>query len=205
MLDSDIGNTILPHVRFYQREMKHEFDSNKENRPIFFMADFIRIEIPGRSDSIIDTLATDYHKKAYPQQWARYENEKKELGDDDVTGTLLKEWSLLNPAQVRELKHYHFYTIEQVAQASDAQLAPIVMVVGMGANSFRDKAKAYIASAKGAAIVDAQQQELKKRDEEISALKEQMAQMMAMMQAPQASQEAPKKRGRKPKAVEQTE
>lgn len=202
MLDSDIGNQILPHVRFYQREMKHEFDSNKENRPIFFMADFIRIEIPGRSDSIIDTLATEYHKKAYPQQWARYENEKKELGDDDVTGTLLKEWSLLNAAQVRELKHYHFYTIEQVALASDAQLAPVSMIVGMGANSFRDKAKAYIASAKGASQIESQQKELQKRDEEIAALKEQMQQMMAMLQAPKAE---PKKRGRKPKAVEQTE
>lgn len=197
MLDSDIGNTILPNVRFYQREMKHEFNSDKENRPIYYMTDFVRIEIPGRSDSIIDTLATDYHKQAYPQQWARYVNERKELGDDDVVGTPLKEWSLLNAAQVRELRHFHFYTVEQVAQASDAQLAPIVMIVGMGAHSFRDKAKAYIASARGAAAVDAQQQELKKRDEEIEALKKQMADMMAMLA--EKSEEEPKKRGR-PKA-----
>ena len=193
MLDSDIGNTILPHVRFYQREMKHEFNSEKENRPIYYMADFVRIEIPGNQYSIIDTIAGEHHKQIYPEAWARYQNEKKELGDEQVSGTLLKEWSLLNPAQVRELKHFHFYTVEQVAMASDAQLAPVVMIVGMGAHSFRDKARAYIAAAKGAATVDAQQQELKKRDEEIEALKAQMAQMMAMMKPEEA------KRGRKPK------
>jgi hypothetical protein len=33
-LDSDIGNSILPYVRFYQKEVKHEFNSEKEGRPI---------------------------------------------------------------------------------------------------------------------------------------------------------------------------
>lgn len=199
MLDSDIGNSILPMVRFYQREVKHNFNSDKENRPVYNMVDFVRIEIPGRSDSIIDTFANEGHKKAYPQQWARYVNEKRELGDDEVSGTMLKDWSVLTPAQAKELRHYHFYTVEQVSQASDAQLAPIVMIIGMGAHSFRDKAKAFLASARGASEIQARENELKKRDAEIEALKAQMQELMSAVSAPNPERKKP---GRKPKAQE---
>lgn len=199
MLDSDIGNTIVPNVRFYQREMQHEFNTEKEGRPIYYMADFVRIEIPGNQFSIIDTFASDYHKRTYPVQWARYQNEKKDLGDDDITGTLLRDWPILTAAQARELKHYHFYTVEQVANASDAQLSPIAMVIGMGTHVFRDKAKSYLAHAKDSAIVDHQNEELRKRDAEIEALKAQMAEFMAR----QAGSDEPKHRGRKAKEVQE--
>lgn len=189
MLDSDIGNTILPMVRFYQREQINNFKTKEEGRPIYYMADFVRIEIPGNQYTIIDTFASEYHKKAYPVQWARYQNEKKDLGDDSIEGTVLREWAILTAAQAKELQHYRFYTVEQVANASDAQLAPIVMIVGMGANAFREKAKAYLARAKDSAIVDAQNDELRKRDAEIEALKAQMNELMAERKKP----------GRKPK------
>ncbi len=179
MLDSDIGNTILPAVRFYQREMLHEFNTNKEGRPIYYMADFVRIEIPGNQYSVIDTFANEGHKKLYPVQWARYQNEKKDLGDDDISGTLLRDWPLLTAAQAKELKHYHFYTVEQVAQASDEQISKIGMMIGMSPHSFREKAKAYLATAKDSAVVAHQNEELRKRDAEIEALKAQMAELMA--------------------------
>lgn len=199
MLDSDIGNTILPHVRFYQREELHNFNTQKEGRPIYYMADFVRIEIPGNQYSIIDTFATEYHKKQYPIQWAQYQNEKKDLGDDNISGTLLRDWPLLTAAQAKELKHYHFYTVEQVAQASDAQLAHIVMIIGMGAHAFREKAQNYLKRAKDSAIVDAQAEELRKRDAEIEALKQQMAELMDAVKPEKG------KPGRKPKEAQTTE
>lgn len=192
MLDSDIGNTIVPLVRFYQKEVPHPFNSEKEGRPIFYMADFVRIEIPGNQYSIIDTFVNEGHKNMYPVQWARYQNEKRELGEDAIEGTLLSDWPILTSAQARELKHYKFYTVEQIANASDAQLAPIVMIVGMGANAVKEKARSYLARAKDSAIVQTQNEELRKRDQEIEALKEQMAILMA-------AQSEKKKPGRKPK------
>ncbi|MDD4971852.1 MAG: hypothetical protein PHT07_20700 [Paludibacter sp.] len=193
MLDSDVGNSILPHVRFYQKEVKHEFNTEKEGRPIYYMADFVRIEIPGNTFSIIDTFSHEGHKQQFPQQWARYQNEKKDLGDD-VTGTMLSDWSILTAAQVRELKHYHFYTVEQVALASDAQINTITPIVGMSGFAFREKAQNYLKHAKDSAIVDAQSEELRKRDAEIEALKAQMNELMA------AANE--KKRGRPAKEPE---
>lgn len=144
------------------------------------MADFVRIEIPGNNLSIIDTFANDDHKNKYAQQWARYQNEKKDLGDTDIAGTLLSDWSILSSAQVRELKHYHFYTVEQVAQASDQQIGVITPIVGMSGFSFRDKANQYLKRAKDSAILDAQSEELRKRDAEIEALKAKMNELMAM-------------------------
>lgn len=204
MLDSDIGNTVLPMVRFYQKETQHPFNSEKENRPVFYMADFVRIEIPGNQYSIIDTFAGEHHKKSYPEAWSRYQNEKRELGDDgDITGTLLKDWSLLNPAQARELKHFHFYTVEQVANASDAQLSHVKMIIGMGEQSFREKARAYLAAAKGASAVEAEKKEVQKREEQINQLQEQLAkqqeQMQELMARLQTTAESPKRRGRSPK------
>lgn len=190
MLDSDLGGNILPAVRFYQKEMLHEFNTQKEGRPIYYMADFVRIEIPGNQYTIIDTFANDSHKRMYPQQWAHYQNEKRDMGEDDIAGTLLRDWPILTAAQARELKHYHFYTVEQVAQASDEQISRIAMIVGMGAHAFREKARSYLARAKDSAIVDAQAEELRKRDAEIEALKQQMSELMSKMDAPKRGRPA---------------
>lgn len=192
MLDSDNGSKNVAYVRFYQKEVQNQFLTNKENRPIYEMRDFVRIEIPGRNDSIIDTYAGEHHKQAYPEAWARYQNDKRESGEDDsIRGTLLKEWSLLTPAQAKELRHYNFYTVEQVANASDAQLSPIRMIVGMGEHSFREKAKSYLAAANGASLIDAQKAEVEKRDSQISDLQSkleeqqrQMAELMARLTEP---------------------
>ena len=59
------------------------------------MRDFIIIEVPGDNLTVIDTFAVDEHKKRFPVQWARYQNEKT---DGDVEGTLLHDWPILNAA-----------------------------------------------------------------------------------------------------------
>jgi len=195
MLDSDLGGSILPAVRFYSKEVLHEFKTQQEGRPIYYMTDFVRIEIPGNQFTIIDTFANDTHKKQYPTQWAHYQNEKRDMGEDDISGTLLRDWPLLTAAQARELKHYHFYTVEQCANASDEQLSKIGMIVGMGSHAFRDRARNYLARAKDSAIVDAQADELRKRDTEIEALKQQMSKLMDKSDAP--------RRGRPPKMADE--
>jgi hypothetical protein len=195
MLDSDIGNMILPNVRFYDKEQINNFKTEQENRPIYDMVTMVRIEIPGNQYSINDTIAGEHHKKAYPAQWARYQNEST---SDKVSGTLLSDWSILRASQVKELNHYHFYTVEQVANSSDEQVGKITMIVGMGGHAFREKARQYLKVAKDNAIVQHQDEELRKRDQEIEVLKQQMAELMSMNQER-------KKPGPKPKTDEISE
>lgn len=165
-------------VRFYQREVENEYLTSNEGRPIKYMADFVRIEIPGDMTSIIDTFVNEEHRKRFPIQWAQFQNDK--TSQVEAHGTLLKDWSLLTAAQASELKHFKFYTVEQVAAASDQQIQGIGMIVGMSGFAFRDKAKAFLAAAKDSSVVMQQADELRKRDTEIEELKRQVAQLAQM-------------------------
>ena len=171
-------------VRFYSKEMQNEFLTAKEGRPISYMADFVRIEIPGNQTSIIDTFVNNSHKQQFPTQWALYLNEKADGNNnpDNVQGTLLRDWPLLNAAQATELKHFKFYTVEQVANASDQQLMAIGMTAGMSPLALRDKAKAFLENAKDSSFAQKQAEELKLRDQQIEDLKAQMERMAKMME-----------------------
>ena len=179
-------------VRFYQKEVENEWLTLQEGRPIKYMADFVRIEIPGNMTSVIDTLANDDHKQRFPVQWARYANEKSSA--DVPAGTPLHDWPLLTSAQASELKHFKFYTVEQVASASDQQINSLGMMVGMAPFAFREKARAFLAKAKDSSAAMAQVDELHKRDLEIQRLQEQMAQLI------KAAEDKPK-RGRPAKEL----
>ena len=171
-------------VRFYSKEVQNDFLTNKEGRPISFMADFVRIEIPGNQTSIIDTFVNNTHKTRFPQQWAIYLNEKADGNNnpDNVQGTLLRDWPILNAAQATELKHFKFYTVEQVANASDQQIMAIGMTAGMSPLALRDKAQAFLENAKDSSFAQKQAEEIKLREQEIADLKDQMARLAKMVE-----------------------
>ena len=151
------------------------------------MRDFILIEVPGNQTLTIDTFAAEGDKKRFPIEWARYQNEKT---DGDIEGTLLSDWPVINAATAAELKHFKFYTVEQIATASDAQLNTLGMAAGMAPFTLRDKAKAFLASAKDTALVQQQADELSKRDEIIARMQAQIAELAQQANKPKA---APKK------------
>lgn len=165
-------------VRFYQAPYHMTFRSQQEGRPIYEMRDHVRIEIPGNQLSIIDTLANDDHKAKFPLQWAHYQNSQTGRDDASLQGTLLREWPLLTAAQAKELEHWRFYTVEQVANASDLQLQSVGMLAGMSPLSFRDKARAFLASAKDSAAVQQQADELAQSRAREKALQESMGELM---------------------------
>ena len=184
MYQTDVNNPDSRlNVKFYQKAIQNEFKSALEGRPIMEMRDFIIIEVPGNTLSIIDTFAAPEHKDRFPVQWARYQNEKT---DGDIEGTLLHDWPVLNSAIAAELKHFKFYTVEQVAAASDAQLNTLGMAAGMSPLALRDKAKAYLGSAKDTALVQQQADELSKRDAVIARMEAQIAELAQQANKPKA-------------------
>lgn len=195
MLDSDVTPDSRLAVRFFSKEVPNAFESEKEGRPISFMADFVRIEVPGDRNTIIETFVNESHKQRFPFQWAQYMNEKADGKiNDDVQGTLLRDWPILTPAKANDLKHFKFYTVEQIAGASDEQISSLGMAAGMSPFALRDKAKAYLMQSKDTAFAQSQAEELRKRDEEIAALKEQMKEILAMQ-----AKQVEKPKGRPPK------
>lgn len=181
-------------VRFYKREVENSYLTTQEGRPIKYMADFVRIEIPGDMTTIIDTFVNDDHKKRFPHQWYQYQNEQNESALGDVQGTLLRDWPLLTSAQASEMRHFKFYTVEQIATASDQQIATLGMLVGMSPFAFREKAQAFLAQAKDSGVAQMQAEEIKKRDQEIADLKAQVTRLMEM-----ANKDEPKRGPGRPK------
>ena len=137
------------------------------DEPIYKEFDFVHICVAGDSLTEIDTYALPSHIQRFPIQWAAYQNK---LGSDDqgYQGTPLSEWPLVSKSQAEELRGLKFHTVEAVANASDQQLQRMGMAAGMSPYAFRDKAKAYLNLATNAAETD-------KREQEINALKEELA------------------------------
>ena len=154
-------------VRFYKRSVHQEQESMDAGRPIFKDFDFVQICVAGDSLTEIDTYALASHRTRFPIQWANYMN-RQGANDQEVVGTPVTEWPLVSKSQAEELRAMKFQTVESIANASDQQLQRMGMEAGMSPFAFRDKAKAFLNLATNAAETD-------KREQEINALKEELA------------------------------
>lgn len=139
-------------VQFYKRSIENEFQSEQNKRPIFESRDFVKIWSPGNVLNIIDTFVTEDHKRRFPLQWQAYSNrmEGSDLDTREV-GTPITVWPRITREQAEELRGLKFYTVEAVANASDAQLQSVGMIAGMSAFSFRDEARRFLSVADAAA------------------------------------------------------
>jgi len=201
-IESDIQNPNSRLVVFFHKKAKkNDFRSEQEGRPIFDDVIYIKKMVPGDSLSIIDRPMYESDKNEFPMQWAHFQN--KQEGDQMVSGTPLIEWPIVSTAQAEELRALKFYTVENIANASDAQLQRIGIIAGMSPHSFRDKARLFLNKAAGLA-------EDSKREEELATLREENAKIKAETDAKLAAMQEQmanilaavgekKPRGRKPK------
>ena len=180
-------------VRFYKRAVQQEAETLAAGRPIYKEFDFVHICVAGDSLTEIDTYVLPSHKTRFPIQWAHYQN-RVGADDQEIVGTPLSEWSLVSKSQAEELRGLKFHTIEAIANASDQQLQRIGMAAGMSPYAFRDKAKAFLASANTSAEaskreeeLEALRQELAKKDAEAVKMKQETEAKLALMQEQMAA------------------
>lgn len=184
-------------VIFYAKPVQHEFESQQKGRPIFYDCDFVKIFVPGDATSIIDRPVREDDKARFPMHWAHYQN--KRGGDQREIGTPLSQWPRLTPSQVEELRALKFFTVENVANASDANLQRIGMVAGMDPYKFRDAAMHFLRVANEESTATESEARAKAAEEKAAALEAEMAALKEQV----AALAMKKKPGRKPKeAVE---
>lgn len=178
--DADNPNFVGAHnpdaalvVKFYTKAVHQPYQSTQENRPIYADVDYIQIFTPGNQLNIIDTPVRGEHQARFAQQWAAYKAGRSAEG---MNGTPVNQWPFLSAAQAEEFRAIKFFTVEQLANASDGQLQNLGMVGGMNPHSIRERAKAFLAAAAGSAPTERLAQE----NEE---LKQQMADLQRQMQA----------------------
>lgn len=209
MLASDLNNpefagAVNPDMRlackFYSKPVRQAYASEQEGRPIYSDVDYVQIFVPGDSTTVIDTPVRDDHKRRFPLQWAHYQN--RHGTDAREVGTPLDKWPRITPAQAEELRALKFYTVENVANASDANLQRIGMIAGMSPFAFREAAMRFLRVAKDDAAVAQATEAAKAAEERTRALEETIAAQQKALEELQARLEstppAPR-RGRPPK------
>jgi hypothetical protein len=196
--NTDFAGAVNPDsrlaVQFYTRPLQNEFETNKQGRPIFQDVDFVKIFVPGDSTTVIDTPVREEHKKRFPLHWAHFQN--LHGSDTKEIGTPLSQWPRLSQSQVEELRALKFYTVDQVASASDASLQRLGMVAGMSPYAFRDHAIRFLALAKDDSVAQAAEERAKALEAELESMREETDEKIA---AAVTAALAAKKPGRKPK------
>lgn len=158
------------HATFYSRAVPNRFRTQEEGRPVYEQKDYIRLMVPGDRNYELDVPATDHYQQRFPDQWSRYKRGQGESMD----GTPLESWPALNVAQVAELRAMNVATVDQLAVMPD-QLAQKMM----GNFKLREKAQAFLEASKGTAQASKLEAELKKRDDDIAQMREQIAALTA--------------------------
>lgn len=155
-LDTDLkeGDEAL-FVQFYTNERK-EYEGQV----------FVRIMTPGNELNVYDQPAKPEHEARFPKQWLMFRQNDPNV---QFVGTPLTKWAEDRPGdlqgdQLSELIAMKFQTVEQVAMASDAQMAK----AGMGMVSLRERARAQL-KRWAASAGSAENDEMKKRIEELEA------------------------------------
>ena len=205
MLASDVNNRefvgatdpdSVMIARFYMRAIKQEFISKKEGRAIFKDVLYCEYYPAGSTNLMMDVPANDGHKQRFYRQWTYYESAHGK--DSREAGTPLSNWAILSPADVENLKAIKFFTVHNIAGASDLQLQSLGMgMAGMAPNVLRARAQAYLGSAKDTALPQ-------KQAEDIELLKKQISDLTALLQTkPKEEVKVPKRKGRPPKVKAQ--
>jgi len=155
-------------VQFFMTAVKNESKSATEGRPIFDEVPMVRIITPGSRDVMVNKAMMVYQER-FPVQWDRFQRKLTPAQE----GTPLEEVPFLTVGQIAELKALNVFTLEQLAGISDTHSRHF-----MGCNGMKQKAVAYLESAKSAAPITAMKMELEKRDAEIEVLRGQVAKLM---------------------------
>jgi hypothetical protein len=162
------------YVQFYVRPVMNNFKSSEAGRPIYEEEEYIRIVIPGDSKTTVDCPVDETFRQRFPQQYDKF---KRGLAQA-VEGTPLEMWPQMTVGLCAELKAMNISTVEQLASLDDGKAQKI-----MGSHDLRRRAQAFLDAAQGEAANNKMVAELEKRDDEITLLKQQMAQLLEATKA----------------------
>lgn len=175
-------------VEFYRDAVQNNFKSAQAGRPIFDERDFVRIQTPGDTRTIIARVASDQDKQRFPRAWDAY-SRGMELAQE---GTPLEEWTQAGRSQVKELKHVGITTVELLAGVSDGNISRL----GPGYGQLRDRARQYLESSKEEAKATEWAREREAMQERIRLLEEANEALRAGAQKKVEQEDAPEsKRG----------
>ena len=156
-------------VFFHAVQVRNNFKSDSEKRPIFEERIFIKKLVPGDSTLVVDRPMREQDMEDHPIEWARYEQKKEQK----VAGTPIDAWMAVSDTQKAEFKSLNIFTIDQLANLPDVAGDKII-----GFNDLRSNARAFIMAAQDSQMMDKIRAEM---DKKLEAQEAELAELRAMI------------------------
>jgi len=180
-------NNSLVTPFFEVKAVKDEAASRTAGRPIFRNVEFVQVRIAGDRHYAPRFPAHTMWKRengeviTYAQRWAeqyaRFKADQEQIAD----GTPLSELPFLDEAQRATLKALRIYSAEALAALDGKPLKSL----GMEGNKLKQKAKAYLETARDTALSTRQAEEISTLRAELDALRAQMLKGAALEPEPE--------------------
>lgn len=130
-------------VEFYIDAVHLAAKSEAEGRPIFEDREFVKIIPIGDNKTVTCRMANDADRQRFAEEYAVFTKGAAQT----FKGTPLNQWPPMLPAQIKMFQHFNVYTVDQLAELDDIAMNRI----GPGTRPLVEKAKAFLAKAKGGA------------------------------------------------------
>lgn len=191
-------------LRIFVEPARNNFLSEQEGRAIFDEVTYVEVISPGSRDStpifeVKRVFATEMNRSEpkFGLKYAEYRKyiedfEANEARDATLAGTPLSQWPEMARTMAASLKSHGIFTVEGLAGLADSKLS----IVGPDGRTWRAKAEAFIANAKGNAAATALAAEVERMKVEAADKDTQIAQLAARVRELEAS-----KADAKPKAA----
>lgn len=164
-------------VKFFYKTVPDHGASEEQGRACFKEREYIDISIPGARGAGATRPASFRDKKRFERHYQAF----KQRVELPLEGTPLSEWPVITRAHAEELAFSNVKTVEQLSQMSDTIASGF-----MGGQSFKAKAKEWLARAQADVTVSKMEGELAKRDAKIAELSGKLEELMASLEAPKA-------------------
>jgi hypothetical protein len=175
--------------------------SIKEGRPIFDKCIQLAIISPGAPKQKFSTIVkrvdangnTRLDLKYFQQFRTQIELFEKNEEGGNLSGTPLSEWPLIDMAQAETLKALRIFTVEQLSSIEGVAL----QALGMGAQTLKAKAKAWLEQAQGGAPIARLTDENDKLQKTVERQNKTISDMAARLEALEARSETPAAPGKR--------
>lgn len=159
-------------ARFYDRSVKTS-KINDNGMPVFENVTFVEIRMRNNYTDVYDQPVDPDKIRRFPAEYQRYQLERKQVEN----GTPLNQFAFLDAAQIDSLKVRGIFTVEALADLTAEQAVQLNVV------REHELVAKFLANAKDNKVLlewqeqeKAYQDEIKKLQEEIAALKKQLEQ-----------------------------
>lgn len=141
----DLEDTVdraIPH--FHMREVKNNYRSKSEGRPVYENREYVEIIVPGNATERPCMPVRQEHRERWPEAYRKFQANIEQRAE----GTPLEEWSHLrgDPARIKGLKDADITTVDQLADLPDS----FASSVGPDFQSLKKKAQQFLNTAEDA-------------------------------------------------------